>query len=72
VGWILLRKALPLRSALALRVRFAQNTVTNTVQYLTLYLYRGLELLATSTSNPRERYYHRQMAIHASKYKHFI
>jgi hypothetical protein len=23
-------------------------------------------------SNPRERYYHRQMAIHASKYKHFI
>jgi hypothetical protein len=26
----------------------------------------------TSSSNPRERYYHRQIAIHASKYKHFI
>jgi hypothetical protein len=32
----------------------------------------GGTMTMTMISNPRERYYHRQMAIHASKYKHFI
>jgi hypothetical protein len=48
------------------------NTLGGTIGSTLVNVSSASENEVPSTSNPRERYYHRQMAIHTSKYKHFV
>jgi hypothetical protein len=61
---------LPSTSLQIISVKNSFGKFARVVLLLVLILVRGTSTAATS--NPRERYYHRQIAIHASKYKHFI